>query len=105
MTATDAKQARLGDLFAAIDAKDTERFLGFLTDEASFRFGSAQAVQGREAIHRAVDGLPALYRLCRAETERCLVSQKTEKPLRIFGINRCEQIAQAGLLRISSCHC
>ncbi len=56
MTATDAKQARLGDLFAAIDAKDTERFLGFLTDEASFRFGSAQAVQGREAIHSAVGG-------------------------------------------------
>jgi limonene-1,2-epoxide hydrolase len=56
VTSADARQARLGDLFAAVDAKDTERFLGFLTAEASFRFGSAAAVQGREAIHSAVDG-------------------------------------------------
>jgi len=56
VTSADARQARLGDLFAAVDAKDTERFLGFLTAEASFRFGSAPAVQGREAIHSAVDG-------------------------------------------------
>ena len=56
MTDADSRLARLDDLFTAIDAKDTERFLGFLTDEASFRFGSAPAVQGKEAIHSAVDG-------------------------------------------------
>jgi len=56
VTSADARQARLDDLFAAVDAKDTERFLGFLTAEASFRFGSAPAVEGREAIHSAVDG-------------------------------------------------
>jgi limonene-1,2-epoxide hydrolase len=56
MTDTDTRLARLDNLFAAIDAKDTERFLGFLTDEASFRFGSAPAVQGKEAIHSAVGG-------------------------------------------------
>lgn len=56
MTATNAKQARLDDLFAAVDAKDTERFLSFLTAGASFRFGSAPAVQGRDAIYSAVDG-------------------------------------------------
>ena len=56
MTDVDSRFARLDDLFTAIDAKDTERFLGFLTDEASFRFGSAPAVQGKEAIHSAVDG-------------------------------------------------
>ncbi len=56
MTAIDSAIARLDDLFAAIDAKDTGRFVGFLTDEASFRFGSAPTVQGQEAIHEAVDG-------------------------------------------------
>jgi len=56
MTDADTRHARLDDLFAAIDAKDTERFLGFLTDEASFRFGSELAVQGKEAIHSAVGG-------------------------------------------------
>lgn len=56
MTDAASRLARLDDLFAAIDAKDTERFLGFLTDEASFRFGSAPAAQGKEAIHSAVGG-------------------------------------------------
>jgi len=56
VTAADSRKDSLDDLFAAIDARDTERFFGFLTTEASFRFGSAPPVQGREAIHSAVDG-------------------------------------------------
>ena len=56
----DASQAHapawLGDLFHAIDAKDAVRFVGFLTDDATFRFGSAEAVCGREGIRAAVDG-------------------------------------------------
>ncbi len=56
MTEDDAWGGRLRSLFAAIDAKDTDRFLGFLTDEATFRFGSAPAVRGRSAIRAAVDG-------------------------------------------------
>ncbi len=56
MTTVDARHARLDELFAAVDAKDTERFLGFLTDEASFRFGSAPAVHGRVAVRAAVGG-------------------------------------------------
>jgi len=47
---------RLDDLFKAVDSKDTERFLGFLTAEASFRFGSSPPAQGREAIRAAVSG-------------------------------------------------
>jgi hypothetical protein len=38
---------RLDDLFKAVDAKDTDLFLGFLTDQASFRFGSAPPAQGK----------------------------------------------------------
>lgn len=40
----------------SVDAKDTEAFLNFLEEEAQFRFGSAPAVTGKEAIRNAVDG-------------------------------------------------
>jgi ketosteroid isomerase-like protein len=46
----------LTGLFAAIDAKDTPRFVDFLTEDATFRFGSAPAATGREAIAHAVGG-------------------------------------------------
>lgn len=45
-----------GGLFAAIDAKDTATFVSYLTEGAVFRFGSAPAVEGRDAIAAAVDG-------------------------------------------------
>ncbi len=45
----------LPDLFAAIDAKDVRGFLGFLTADASFRFGSAPAAEGIDAITAALD--------------------------------------------------
>jgi len=47
---------RLDGLFASIDAKDTEEFLGYLTKDAVFRFGSAAAVGGHDAIRAGVDG-------------------------------------------------
>lgn len=46
----------LPELFAAIDAKDVKGFLGFLTEDASFRFGSAPAAVGVEAITATLDG-------------------------------------------------
>ena len=46
----------LDGLFSAIDTKDTESFIGSLTDDAVFRFGSAPAVQGKTDIRAAVDG-------------------------------------------------
>lgn len=45
-----------GGMFAAIDAKDTTAFLGYLTEDAVFRFGSAPPVEGHEAIGAAVGG-------------------------------------------------
>lgn len=53
--ATDSSSAMLDDLFSAIDAQDAERFAGFLTPGARFRFGSAPVVTGREAIRGAVE--------------------------------------------------
>lgn len=55
----DATRAWLGDLFSAIDAKDTARFLEFLTDDARFRFGSWPAAEGREAVQATLDGFYA----------------------------------------------
>lgn len=43
-------------LFASIDKMDTESFVGFLTEDCTFRFGSAPAVSGHEAIAAAVGG-------------------------------------------------
>lgn len=54
----DARQRSLEPLFAAIDSKDAEAFADFLTDDASFRFGSAPAATGRAAI---VEGVAAFF--------------------------------------------
>ena len=48
------RETLLADLFAAIDAKDADRFVEFLTEDAVFRFGSAPPAAGREAIRQAV---------------------------------------------------
>ena len=56
MTVSEAHKALLKDLFAAIDACDSDRFVGYLTPGAEFRYGSAPAVVGREAIREAVAG-------------------------------------------------
>lgn len=50
------RRSIVDDLFAAVDARDTARFLEFLTPDATFRFGSAPEFTGREAIREAVDG-------------------------------------------------
>ena len=56
MSAGDVAGRDTGGMFAAIDAKDTAAFVGYLTDDAVFRFGSAPPVKGRDAIAAAVDG-------------------------------------------------
>lgn len=56
MTSAGDAGGSLDRLFAAIDAQNTDTFLGFVTADAVFRFGSAPPVSGREAIRVAVDG-------------------------------------------------
>ncbi|HXZ59449.1 MAG TPA: nuclear transport factor 2 family protein [Steroidobacteraceae bacterium] len=46
----------LQGLLRTIDAKDAAAFAGFLTPDASFRFGNSPAVRGREAIETVVRG-------------------------------------------------
>ncbi len=51
-----SQPAWLGPLFKAIDAKDAETFVSFLTDDAVFRFGNAAPACGRAAVRQAVAG-------------------------------------------------
>jgi limonene-1,2-epoxide hydrolase len=56
VSVSEAQQSLLNDLFAAIDNKDVDGFAKFLTADASFRFGSAPAAEGADAIREAVGG-------------------------------------------------
>lgn len=56
MTLSDAQQKLLRDVFGAIDRRDAESFVSYLTENAIFRFGSAPPVHGRDAAREAVAG-------------------------------------------------
>lgn len=56
MTGSSHGGVEFGKLFVAIDAMDTEGFLGFIAPDAEFRFASAPPVHGHAAIREAVDG-------------------------------------------------
>lgn len=43
-------------LFGTIDAMDSKRFVAYLTEDARFKFGNADAVEGKEKIEQAVSG-------------------------------------------------
>jgi ketosteroid isomerase-like protein len=45
-----SRQQWLKDLFGAIDGMDTAKFCEFLTENASFKFGNAETVEGKENI-------------------------------------------------------
>lgn len=41
-------------LFQTIDRKDADGFVSYLTQDASFKFGNALTVAGRDNVHKAV---------------------------------------------------
>jgi ketosteroid isomerase-like protein len=55
------------ELFTAIDAGDAKSFGEFLADDATFRFGNMDSVQGRAAIVEAVAGFFASIESVRHE--------------------------------------
>lgn len=65
------------EVFASIDAKDTDRFAAFLTDDAEFRFGSAPAVRGTAAIKTAVSEFFRTIDDSRHEVLRTWVDRET----------------------------
>ena len=56
MNLSDSQRMLLDELFKAIDSQDVGAFVGFLADDATFRFGSAPAAKGSAAIGAAVEG-------------------------------------------------
>lgn len=73
MTPALAHKEMLKGLFDAIDANDTDQFLEYLTEDASFRFGASPVAKGSEAIRTAVDGFFASIAGCRHTVPRIIV--------------------------------
>ena len=55
MPAQENLKQWIQDLFASIDAKNTDQFSGFLTEDAQFRFGNMPITQGKTAVTEQVD--------------------------------------------------
>lgn len=68
---------RVDALFAAVDDSDTERFVSFLTEDASFRFGSAPAVVGRAEIAAGVSAFFASIAGCKHDIHKTLADGDT----------------------------
>lgn len=77
MTKSSAVSDDAGGMFAAIDSKDAQAFVGYLTEDAVFRFGSAPQVRGREAILAAVDGFFGTIAACSHDVQKTLSSGPT----------------------------
>ena len=58
-------------LFATIDERRTEAFVGFLCDDAVFRYGSNAEVPGRAAIAAVVDQVFTTFRASSHHLQRC----------------------------------
>jgi len=67
-----------GGMFVAIDRKDSTAFVGYLTEDAVFRFGAAPAVHGREAIRAAVDDFFSTIAASSHSILRCIRSGATQ---------------------------
>lgn len=55
-------QQWLEELFACIDARQTQRFVAYLREDAIFRYGSNPDVHGRAAIATCVDHVFTTFR-------------------------------------------
>lgn len=77
MSAREFPRDRLDQLFAAIDSKDSQAFVGFLTDNAIFRFGSAPPIAGRSAIAVGVTAFFDSIAGCRHSIDRVMADGDT----------------------------
>ena len=58
------------ELFVSIDSRQTRKFVGFLSEDAMFRYGSNPEVHGREAIAATVDYVFTTFRASLHELQR-----------------------------------
>jgi ketosteroid isomerase-like protein len=77
MTAAIYGQSRIDSLFASIDSGNSEAFVEFLTEDASFRFGSAPALLGRAEIAVGVAAFFKTIAACKHQVARVIVDADT----------------------------
>jgi limonene-1,2-epoxide hydrolase len=70
VTGSNTGDVNFEKLFVSIDAMDTESFLGFIHEDATFRFGSSPAVKGHADIRTAVEGFFASFAALRHDLRR-----------------------------------
>ena len=68
---------QMDDMFAAIDRGDGNAFVQFLSEDASFRFGSAPPVKGRADIEAGVGSFFASIAGCSHAIEKVLAEGDT----------------------------
>lgn len=72
MTGAETEGVNFKKLFASIDSMDTESFLGFIHEDATFRFGSSAAVTGHAEIRAAVEGFFASFTALQHELQQVI---------------------------------
>jgi len=72
VTGNAAENISFEKLFASIDSMDTEGFLGFIAEDAVFRFGSSPAVSGHEGIRAAVEGFFSSFAALRHDLQQVI---------------------------------
>jgi limonene-1,2-epoxide hydrolase len=70
VTGSNIGDVNFEKLFASIDAMDTESFLSFIREDATFRFGSSPAVKGHAEIRTALEGFFASFAALRHDLRR-----------------------------------
>lgn len=64
-------------LFASIDEMDTESFLRFIDEDATFRFGSSPPVTGRDGIGASVNDFFSMFAALRHDLMRVVADDNT----------------------------
>jgi len=70
VSGVEAAGVNFGKLFASIDAMDTESFLSFIGEDATFRFGSSPPVTGHAEIRAAVENFFSMFSALEHELHR-----------------------------------
>ena len=73
MTGRITEDVYFEKLFASIDSMDTESFIGFIHEDATFRFGSSPAVKGHAEIRAAVGGFFSSIAGLRHDLQRLVI--------------------------------
>jgi limonene-1,2-epoxide hydrolase len=77
MSELEAADVNFGKLFASIDRMDTESFLSFIDEDATFRFGSSPPVTGLAGIGASVNNFFSMFAALRHDLMRVVADDNT----------------------------